>query len=223
MNYTYSTINPKENKQLYMYSDYYGIELIEAYKHSRNKVIKKCLDDLKTIKDKKESVDTLFRSSGHNKAEQEESMQFFKNLLKNKFNLLQKNSTKSELNKTIDDLDYLFYQVLKNKILDKWRIDNLVKKFEIKKSFSTEIKYSYLNDPFHQDIDETYHLLFSFIISKYFILTNSFKYLSVLLKLNDLLIYRFDNENFLNTDLLSCSILSELKIFYKLEKAMLGN
>lgn len=223
MNYKYSRINPIENKQLYMYSDYYGIEFIQAYKHSRNEVIKKCLEKLKKIKDKKESADKISKSLGHSKSEQEEVIQFFISLLINKFNLFQKKSTKTELNKTIEDLDCLFDQAKNNIILEKLRINNLVKKFEIKKSFSTEVKQSYLNAPLYEDIDETYHLLFSFILSKYFILSSSFKYLSVLLKLNDLLIYRFNNLKYLNTDLLSCSIVLELKIFDELEEAMLGN
>jgi len=223
MNYKYSTINPTENKELYMYSGYYGIEFIQAYKHSRNEAIKKCLEKLQKIKDKKEITDKILKFFVNNKHEKEETMQFFLNLLKNKFNLFQKDSTKSELNKTINDLDYLFNKAVNNKILEKSRIDNLVKKFEIKKSFTTEIKKSFLNTILHNDIDETYHLLFSFIISKHFISSNLFKYLSVLLKLNDLLIYRFYNGKCINTDLLSCSIVLELNIFYELEEATLGN
>ena len=43
MNYIYSTINPIVNKKLYMYSEYYGIEFIKAYKLSRNEAMKNCL------------------------------------------------------------------------------------------------------------------------------------------------------------------------------------
>jgi len=224
MNYKYSTINPITNKELYMYSSYHGIEFIKAYKQSRKQTIEKCLEKFKKIKGKKEITNRIYRFFiQQNHLEQEETIQLFLKLLKNNFNTFQKNSIKSDLDKIINDLDYLFKKAVDNGILDKTRIDNLVKKFEIKKSFPIVVKQAFSNNFFYNNIDETYHLIFSFIISKYFISTKSLKYLNTLLKLNDLLIYRFYNGNFSNTDVLACSIVLELKIFYELEEFMLEN
>ena len=223
MNYKYSTINPTINKELYMYSGYHGVEFVKAYKLNRNTTIKKCLEKLQKIKDKEEITDKILNFFMCNKYKQEETTKLFLNLLKNKFNIIHKDLTRLELNKTIDDLDYLFNKASSNKILEKSRIDNLVKKFEIKKSFTGEINALFSNTVLQHDIDETYHLIFSFLISKYFIVSNLLKYLSVLLKLNDLLIYRLYNEECINIDLLSCSILLELNFFYELEEATLGN
>ncbi|MBT3939745.1 MAG: hypothetical protein HOF44_08575, partial [Pelagibacterales bacterium] len=152
MNYKYATINPTENKELYMYSGYHGIEFVNAYKLNRNEAIKKCLEELQKIKEKKEITDKILKFYLFNKHEKKEITQFFLNLLKNKYNILHKDLKRSELNKTIDALDYLFKQAANDKILEKSRIDNLVKKFEIKKSFTSEIKASFFNTALQHDI-----------------------------------------------------------------------
>ena len=72
------------------------------------------------------------------------------------------------------------------------------------------------------EIDEIFHFLFSFIIIKYFISLKSLKYFNTLLKLNDLLIYRFYNMNFINVELLLCAISIELKIYSSVEEDILG-
>ena len=46
MNYKYIYEDPAENRQLYMYSEYYGEEFIKAYKKSRNDLVEKCLQNI---------------------------------------------------------------------------------------------------------------------------------------------------------------------------------
>lgn len=223
MNYKYSTINPVTNRTLYMYSGYYGTEFIKAYKKNRTQVIQESHKILEKLKDKKEFADLISKLLVQNQCDKEEIIDVFTNILKIKFNIFQKQSSKSTLNNIINDIDFLFIKVINDEIIEKPRIDNLVKRFEIKKSFSVDTEESFIGKPYYNDINETYHLFYSLIISKYFILSKSFKYLSNLLKLNDFLIYKFYNKNFLNIDLLVFSLLLELKLFKEIEEDMLGN
>jgi len=219
MNYKYSTVNPLKNKQLYMYSDYSGVKFIKCYKQSRNKAILKCKKKLIKNKDKK---DILEKISNLDKNNQKVIIKLFLNLLKDKTDFIKKNSNKIQSNIIVDDIDYLFNQLLNEENIEKIKIDNLVKKFEIKKSFSLYIEQSFSKNLLYDDINEMYHLLFSYINSQYFILSKSFKYLSVLLKLNDLLVYKLNTEEFLNTDLLIFALVLELKIFSDIEVEMIG-
>lgn len=218
MIYKYASVHPAENKELYMYSSYYGVNFINAFKKSRKDALKKCKAKLVKINLNKEIKDQIFNLLEYKNIEEEKIIQLFSNLLKNKFIIYDKNVIKKKSHRTIDDLDHLFNKINNNKLIDKSRLDNVVKKFEIKKSLYNEIKQSFPNNVLSNDIDETYHLLLSFVIIKYFILSNSYKYLSALLKLNDFLIYRLNDLKFINMELLSCSILLELKILSKLEK-----
>ena len=220
MKYKYSTLDPVKNRQLYMYSDYSGSKFIEAYKYSRTKAIIKCQADIKKVKDKN---NLLVKISSLDKNNQKQIIKKFTNLLKIKSNFIKTQSNILESNSIIDDIDSLFNNFLKHESIEKAKIDNLVKKFEIKKSFSAYFEETLLNNPILNNFDEIYHLLFSYINSQYFILSKSFKYLSVLLKLNDLLIYRLNNENFLNIDLLAFALKLELKIFSDIEEEMLRN
>jgi len=219
MNYKYSTVDPLKNKQLYMYSDYSGVKFIKSYKQSRNKAILKCKKKLIKNKDKK---DILEKISNLDKNNQKVIINFFLNLLKDKTDFIKNNSNKIQSNIIVDDIDYLFNQLLNEETIEKIKIDNLVKKFEIKKSFSPYIEQSFSKNLLYDDINEMYHLLFSYINSQYFILSKSFKYLSVLLKLNDLLVYKLNTEEFLNTDLLIFALVLELKIFSDIEVEMIG-
>ena len=91
-----------------------------------------------------------------------------------------------------------------------------------KKNFSSEIQNSFDVSLISNEIDEIFHFLFSFIIIKHFISFKSLKYFNTLLKLNDLLIYRFYNMNFINVELLLCAISIELKIYSSVEEDILG-
>ena len=216
MNYKYSNINPSENKQLYMYSEYHGAEFIKAYKQSRKEVLNVCLKKTENIYDKKDKVFLKFQSLAIDKCEYEDIIFLFIKLLKNKLNLLKQNILKLD-NIIMSDINLIFYSVIENKIFDKQKIDSLVKKLEVKKSFTKEF------EEFSNEVDEIYHLAFSFIVIEYFRSVKSFKYLSVLLKLNDFLVYRLNNQKFSNIDLLACSISLELSIFNKTEKDLLEN
>ena len=220
MNYKYSTIDPVKNRQLYMYSNYSGSEFIESYKNSRKKAIIKCQEDIKKIKGKNSLLDNI---TNINDNDQKKIIKNFTNLLKIKSNFIKTESIISERNIIIDDIDCLFNNFLNHDIIEKVKIDNLVKQFEIKKSFSSYFEETLLNNSFFIDFDETYHLLFSYINSQYFIFSKSYKYLSTLLKLNDLLVYRLYNERFFNIDLLAFALKLELKIFSNIEEEMLVN
>ena len=220
MNYKYSTINPIKNRQLYMYSNYSGSEFIQSYKNSRNKAIIKCQQDIEKVKSRNSLLEKINKTDKNN---QKQLIKQFLNLLKNKFNFIKVKPNILEMNIIIDDIDSLFNSFLNQETIDKFKIDKLVKKFEIKRSFSPYFTESLINNSCLNDIDETYHLLFSYINYQYFILSKSFKYLSVLLKLHDLLVYRLYNEKFLNKDLLFFALKIELKIFSDLEEEMLGS
>ena len=140
-------------------------------------------------------------------------MSIFCNIIYDRFIIFDKEITNSDLTEAINDLSSLYIKAKNNQSLNKLKLDNLVKTFETKKNFSTEIQNSFDASFISNEIDEIFHFLFSFIIIKYFISLKSLKYFNTLLKLNDLLIYRFYNMNFINVELLLCAISIELKIY----------
>ena len=222
MNYIYSSINPTENKQLYMYSDYHGREFIKAYKKNRKKTLKICLQILTNTYDKKDNIFEAFSSDTFEKCEQEDIQKLFIKLLKNKLNLLKQNYIELN-NEIINNINFILNDYIENKILEKQKINSLVKIFEVKKSFSKDLEKLSIENNLNKEIDEICHLAFSYIIFEYFNLVKSYMYLSTLFKINDLLIYRFNNQKFLNIDLLICSIGLELIVFNKIEKNIVGN
>jgi len=222
MNYKYSSINPTENKQLYMYSNYHGIEFVKAYKQNRKTTLKICLQILTNTYDKKDNIFEAFSSDTFEKCEQEDIQKLFIKLLKNKLNLLKQNYIELN-NEIINNINFILNDYIENKILEKQKINSLVKIFEVKKSFSKDLEKLSIENNLNKELDEICHLAFSYIIFEYFKVVKSFKYLSTLFKINDLLIYRLNNQKFLNIDLLACSIGLELIVFNKTEKDILGN
>ena len=222
MNYKYIYENPSENRQLYMYSDYNGKEFIEAYKKSRNDVLIKCLKKINRTEEELETNNKLLKLSNYSHIKKDEIMSIFCNIIYDRFIIFDKEITNSDLTEAIHDLSSLYIKSKNNQSLNKLKLDNLVKIFETKKNFSSEIQNSFDASLISNEIDEIFHFLFSFIIIKHFISFKSLKYFNTLLKLNDLLIYRFYNMNFINVELLLCAISIELKIYSSVEEDILG-
>ena len=167
------------------------------------------------------SIDqTLMKAKFHIK--KDEIMSIFCNIIYDRFIIFDKEITNSDLTEAINDLSSLYIKAKNNQSLNKLKLDNLVKTFETKKNFSSEIQKSFDASLISNEIDEIFHFLFSFIINKHFISVKSLKYFNTLLKLNDLLIYRFYNINFINVELLLCAISIELKIYSSVEEDILG-
>ena len=120
-------------------------------------------------------------------------------------------------------MNFILLDKTENKSFKKQKIDKLIKIFEIKKSFSEYFEKSSSANRLNNQWDDVFHLTFSYVLSEYFSLLKSFKYLSALFKINDLLIYRLNNQNFINLQLLSCSIGLELITFDETKKDILGN
>lgn len=222
MNYKYIYENPSENRQLYMYSDYNGKEFIEAYKKSRNALLIKCLKKINSTEEKLETTNKLLKLSNYNHIKKDEIISIFCNILYDRFINFEREIINSELTEAINDLSSIYIQAKNNQSLNKLKLDNLVKTFETKKNFSSEIQNSFDASLISNEIDEIFHFLFSFIIIKHFVSFKSLKYFNTLLKLNDLLIYRFYNMNFINVELLLCAISIELKIYSSVEEDILG-
>ena len=222
MNYKYIYENPSENRQLYMYSDYNGKEFIEAYKKSRSDVLIKCLKKINSTEEKLETTNKLLKLSNYNHIKKDEIMSIFCNILYDRFIIFEREIINSDLTEAINDLSSIYIKAKNNQSLNKLKLDNLVKTFETKKDFSSEIQNSFDASLISNEIDEIFHFLFSFIIIKHFISFKSLKYFNTLLKLNDLLIYRFYNMNFINFELLLCAISIELKIYSSVEEDILG-
>ena len=222
MNYKYSIINPMENKQLYMYSEYHGIKFINAYKKNRISALKMCLKRLKNISDPKDKIFEVFKSFTFNGYNKESIHILYLELIINKFNFFKNNNVKFN-SEIISDMNFILFDKTENKSFKKQKIDKLIKIFEIKKSFSEYFEKSTIPNRLNNQFDEVFHLTFSYILYEYFSLLKSFKYLSSLFKINDLLIYRLNNQNFINLKLLSCSIGLELITFDETKKDILGN
>ena len=222
MNYKYSIINPIEHKQLYMYSEYHGIKFIDAYKKNRISALKMCLKRLKNISDPKDKIFEAFKSFTFDEYNKESIHILYLELIINKFNFFKNNDVKFD-SEIIRDMNFILFDKTGNKSFKKQKIDKLIKIFEIKKSFSEYFEKSTSANRLNNQFDEVFHLTFSYVLSEYFSLLKSFKYLSALFKINDLLIYRLNNQNFINLQLLSCSIGLELITFDETKKDILGN
>ncbi len=222
MNYKYSIINPIENKQLYMYSEYHGIKFINAYKKNRISALKLCLKRLKNISDPQDKILEAFKSFTFEEHNKENIHILYLELIINKFNFFKNNNVKFN-SEIISDMNFILFDKTENKSFKKQKIDKLIKIFEIKKSFSEYFEKSTIPNRLNNQFDEVFHLTFSYILYEYFSLLKSFKYLSSLFKINDLLIYRLNNQNFINLKLLSCSIGLELITFDETKKDILGN
>ena len=221
MSYKYSNTDSTKNRSLYMYCTYEGMSFLNSYEKSRKLAIKSAY--LNFAKKNKLVEKNIFKNL-KNKIEQDKILENFTKLIIIKLNYLKKNINKNSLNVIVNYLDNIF---VKNQLKDKEKKNNLnfiIKSYEIKKElhlFNTNVN---IEQELYVDFTESYHLMFGLLLIKSSINgTNVYKCFNTLLKLNDLMIYKMYNSQFLNHNFLFYSLILENYIFNIIKKEKMGN
>lgn len=220
MSYKFSKISSINEKKLYMYSEYKGLEFINDYLKCRKNDIQKILRKIKKNKfffEQNITNDTCLKNKDIKK-----NIEDLINLIIPKINHV-KNKRDFELNDNSHDIELLFNQLIKDKEMNTYVLNRLIKKYEVKKKLIVEGKASSSNND-KSEIQEIYHLVFSVILIKAFLSNiNLLKIFNTFLKLNDLQIYRFNKEKFFHIDILVYLLIIEIKLFTHLKLKFLGN
>lgn len=206
MNYQYNQRNLLKTPEKYMYTKYQGISLIQYYLNNRNNVLKKCRENISESSSSSSIIQKAFRvinQSLINKSPdalksfyqqfKQENVIFINSPFDNdndlvKMNRIMKNISLSQSLKTLTVLEGLFASILLDgtNVINKIWLDRLVQRFEVTKKIYEEYLPGFRKGCGHNNIIKLYWL-FTLVLSIYYVETNQIKYLSTIIKVNDLI------------------------------------
>lgn len=220
MGYKFSKVNPIEEKKLYMYSDYKGLEFINDYLVSRQNDIQKIFIKLKN---NKHNLKEIRNKSAYFQDESiRQNIEDLVDLILPKIEYF-KNKENFELNDISYDIELLFNQLKKKKKINMHVLNKLIKEYEVRKILNVE-EAANISTKKKREIVEIYHLTFTIILIQAFLSNiNLLKIFNTLLKINDLLTYRFYKKKNFHIDVLYYVLIIEIKLFKSLKLKFLGN
>ena len=222
MSYKYTNIDPTHNRSLYMYCDYEGISFLNSFEKNRKLAIRSAYEALN--KNKITQIEKSIFRNLKNELDTNKILENFNNLINSKLTHLKQNINASNLSTVVYSLDNIFQENNFKYIGKKDTIDFIIKSYEIKKELNLFSDNINVKQKIYSDLNESYHFMFSSILIKAIFNRNKiYKYFNTLLKLNDLMIYRMYNSQFINHIFLFYSLILEYKIFNIIKKEKIVN
>ena len=240
MTYPYSEQNLFEKPQKYMYTPFQGVEFIQSYLNSRHNVLSLCRKSIPNtpyciiVKKAFTVIEHVLIDKSPNAAKNfcpQLKLQIGKGLNSNsqdelqltQMNEVMKSVSPGKVVATSNVLDGLVASLLAENADSDYKIwlDRLVQRFEVSKKLYEEYQPGFRKGQ-GENKSIILYWLFALTLCLYYIKTNHLKYLSTLIKINDLLtslpledlflvIPTFGMELVLSTEIISVTMLAEAK------------